>query len=438
MDGSDQIQQVVATAARVKAGNASARDVAWLTAVRGGLVSSGNTTLVGTIDDALAAQSAAPATPADVPPTDWTVQPEIGGGPMPASFSEALATGQPPGGAPPASSTPPTPTIPWDFGTGALEGRYGGREPAPGLDIPTPTLDFMQSSPGDLLKGFMTAGLNDPGEGTLPPTQKPPAPDPLAAYQTAPASAAVAGTHMPGEVPTGGVFSGAEQTDWTDERRALKNEGLTPEERRARRAMGGDTLTLPPDSAFAGVTDINDLAYQPEMMARMLAQKMGGGAMTAAMILPEVHNAMALVQQGHIGGGSRDSGLGSNLSTTDQLLAIEDFVTGMTSQTGTQVDPYAAYQEGLKRSLHTPEEMLGDTGDAESSRTETLAAQIKHTDDALMAGIGGMGPGAAKKLQARLKQEANEWLDLAMRSQPGSYVTYPQFLKERGAKTWFR
>lgn len=345
-------------------------------------------------------------------------------------------------GGQPASASPvsigPATTPPPSAGLGnpleALGGLLGGDF---GMGAaPTPTATPAASGPS-VLDRFGSLFGGDFGLGGGPDTTARDA-----------AAAAVAEKVAQGAPPApgeGGSFQGVAlppDRGGQRDRRIERGDTNWKAERDARRSdrsmRGVDTLSLGSDSAFAGVEDVPGLLGQTDLMARMIAEKMGGGPMTAAMIAPQVQQALALVHAGQIGGGSKESGIGSQLSNTDTLQAVEDFVRSSSQATGTEVDPYAAYSQGFKRALHTDEAQLQDVGDDDPSTSNKLAAQVKHTQASLLAGAGGMTEGSYKKLQSRLDKAANDWLLIAMKSKPGEYVTYPEYLRGIGAKDWFR
>jgi len=364
------------------------------------------------------------------------------------------AAGGPPGSL--EAFRPPAPPPPRDPRTNPLEELNRKGELLRGQ----PTLDFA-SGLGSALGGLIGPAPPPPerGSGTLrigtpDPIWRPFADTPAAAAAAAAPDLATAGAAAAADVSPF-AFPGAATTpdygedptlpppdqggarDRKAERRGTDWQ-VVRDAKRASRVGGYAALSLPEDSAFYGVHDLQELVYQPDLMARMIAEKMGGGAMTAAMIAPEVQTAVDLVQSGQLGNVPVESGLGPQDSTTAQLQAIEDFVTQSASSTGTQVDPYRAYKSGFKRALHTSEEALQEGVADDATRTETLNQQIYTTQKALFAGASGMGPGAANKLKSRLDKAASDWLILAMKSAPGEYITYPQYLKQINAQKWFR
>jgi hypothetical protein len=225
-------------------------------------------------------------------------------------------------------------------------------------------------------------------------------------------------TLMPGSAPGAGTLGMAAQDDETI-RRGETNW-----------LQELDRISVGEDSAFAGMGNaalpLFDITQSPNLSARAIAQNMGGGAMTAGLIAPQVEQAQNLINVGTLGGGRPREGLGAGtLSGTGRADLIEEFVTG--GGQGTEIDPVSMYRDAFRRVQNTPEETLV----AGAEEGGDLAAQIDTTNNALLAGIN---PQAAGRLSNQLSLAATEWVEAISRGE--TTVSYPEWLRQRGARRW--
>ena len=200
-------------------------------------------------------------------------------------------------------------------------------------------------------------------------------------------------------------------------------------------ALGAGSTYFPElNSEFAGaLTD--DMSSAPTV-ARMVAEKLGGNAMTAQLLLPEVERAMGLVQSGVIGVNPRGKGLGRSISegaSGSTLDAITDWVKMVGEGTGTAVDEGKLYKQALRRAVATtPEELVPPSSGVGTEGPGVVTAQIQVTKGALLAGITDAA--TKDRVAARLDELAYRWVESMSDEGPvaATELTFPQFLKQQG------
>lgn len=202
---------------------------------------------------------------------------------------------------------------------------------------------------------------------------------------------------------------------------------------RAVEQVGRDSVG---ESAFSGVGEgfLFDYANSPELAARAIAEKMGGGAQTAALIMPQVIAGMQLIQSGGFGGRGNKLGPGEG-SSAQQLALLEEYIR-QGSGLGTSVDPRSTVRDALKRTKRASVDQLQAGAPTSDDPMAGLAQQIETTNGALLAGAGQWGPGAAESLSAKLDEASVQWMQEVATG--ATTDTYPQYLRKHGAKRWIR
>lgn len=190
-----------------------------------------------------------------------------------------------------------------------------------------------------------------------------------------------------------------------------------------------------PTSAFSDVNPAYMSAYMssPTMVSRELNRGAPGdpnyiATNTATAMEPMVGSAMAMAQEGLLGGGGRGHGLGGPASAANKLSRVEDLMNSLGP--GEVIDPAYVYRHALKRARNTD---VGTLSTGSNGQQGDIGAQIQTTQDAILKPLQGIvDQDTYNGTASMLDREAMTWLDgVAHGTIDPNTLSFPEYLRRQ-------